>query len=154
MAKARDVVHLKFKGNYKTDLLRTDIVGNKHPVLVLETLPNDKLRICTISHKMDQTDLNKTHNPPRPYNVALYDWKQAGLDYASYVDVSTNGIIDASNVFKVIGSISIKDYVNVLNQFKISSQRNLLEYYKIYNTGAPEYLDYYINDNGNTEYLI
>ena len=154
MAKARDVVHLKFKGNYKTDLLRTDIVGNKHPVLVLETLPNDKLRICTISHKMDQTDLNKTHNPPRPYNVVLYDWKQAELDYASYADVSTNGIIDASNVFKVIGSISIKDYVNVLNQFKISSQRNLLEYYKIYNTGAPEYLDYYVDDNGNTEYLV
>ena len=154
MIKPRNVVHLKFQGNYKTKLLKHDIVSKGHPVLVLDVLPNNQIRICTISHQMYQTDQIVQHNPPRPYNVVLDDCKSANLHQPSYTDVSTTGIIDVSNVHKILGSISSQDYNKVIKQFRITKQRTVLESGKIYNTGDPEYLDYTIDKNGVKHFLI
>ena len=88
-----------------------------------------------------------------PHNVLLNDWKVARLHKPTYVDVSSTGIIDDSNVFRILGSITRRDWLRISTQLSKTSQRQVIETYKVYNTGEPEYLDYFVDKEGNINYV-
>lgn len=142
-----DIVHLKMNGNYKTNILSA-LVKQKHPLLVVEVFNRtSQVRIATMSSNINQVK-NIT-----PHNVLLNDWKAAGLHKPTYVDVSSTGIIDDSNVFRILGNLTRKDWLRISLQLSKTSQRQIVEAYKIYNTGYPEYLDYFIDLEGNINYV-
>lgn len=136
--KPGQVVNLKFNENYKTADLKT-IVNGKHPVLVVDVFSNDKIRIASMSSNMKQIQKH------RPHDIVLDDWKQAGLQKQTYVNVSATGIIDDSNVYKVIGMLTRKDLNKILSAMSQTKQKQILESQTIHNTGYPEYLDYKID---------
>lgn len=147
MVKRGDIVLLNHKGSYKTKLL-SSIVKSNHPILVISTLPNNKIRIVTMSSNMNS---NSVKNLSR--NVILTDLSKTGLSKPTYVDTSSTGIIDEDNVYKIIGSVSQSELNNILNKYVKTKQRQVIETYKIYNTGEPEYLDYYYDDSGNIIFM-
>ena len=133
-----DVVHLKFNGNYKTQTLK-NIINQKHPVLIVNTFENNKIQIASMSSNQNQMNKNRFHD------VILKEWKKSGLDKETYVDISTTGIIDESNVYKVLTRLTQKDINEVIKRLNKVSQRQILESQVVYNTGYPEYLDYKID---------
>lgn len=147
MVKRGDIVLLSHKGNYKTKLL-SSIVKSNHPILVLSTLLGNKIRIATMSSNINSNSVkNLSHN------VVLTDLSGTGLSKPTYVDTSSTGIIDESNIYKVIGSVSQTDLNEIINEYSKVKQRQVVETYKIYNTGEPEYLDYYYDDSGNAIFM-
>lgn len=62
-----DVVHLKFNGNYKTQLLK-NVVNQKHPVLIVNTFKNNKIQIASMSSNQNQMNKNRFHD------VVLKEW--------------------------------------------------------------------------------
>lgn len=140
--KPGQIVNLKFNGNYKTADLKT-IVNGKHPVLIIDVFSNNRIRIASMSSNMKQIQKH------RPHDIVLDDWKQAGLQKQTYVNVSATGVIDDSNVYKVIGMLTPKDLNKILSAVGRTKQKQVIEAYKIYNTGEPEYLDYYFDSKGN-----
>lgn len=141
-----DIVLLRFKGNYKTNDLKS-IVKGYHPVLLVEILEDNKVRIASMSSNQKQMDKY------RPHDVVLDDWSSSGLKKKTYVNVSATGIIDDSNIFKVIGRLTSKDLSKVLGTLKNTQQKQILECQTIHNTGYPEYLDYYYDDSGNAVFM-
>ena len=141
-----EVVKLKYNNKYKTLLLQ-NIVKSNHPVLILEVLLNNKIRICSLSSRMSR--VTKSY----PSNIALKDWKRAGLNKPTYADVSTTGIIDDSNIFKTYGKLSATDIKAVITAYNNTTQRQVIEAYKVYNSGEPEYLDYFVDKEGNINYV-
>ena len=142
MPKIGEVVHLRMNATYKTKVL-TNLVRQKHPVLIVDVFPlTSEIKIVTMSSNINQVKI-KT-----PSNVLLDDWKVAGLHKPTYVDVSSTGIIDDSTIFKTLTRITTKDLVKVSAQLAKTKQRQVIETYKIYNTGEPEYLDYYYDSKG------
>jgi len=139
--KPGQIVNLKFNGNYKTVDLKT-IVNGKHPVLIIDVFSNNRIRIASMSSNMKQIQKH------RPHDIVLDDWKEAGLQKQTYVNVSATGVIDDSNVYKVIGVLTRKDLNKILSAIGRTKQKQVIETYKIYNTGEPEYLDYY-DSKGN-----
>lgn len=143
MPKVGDVVHLKMNVSYKTRIL-TNIVRQKHPILIVDVFPStSQVKIATMSFNINQVKRST------PSNVLLDDWKIAGLHKPTYVDVSSTGIIDDSYIFKTIARITTRDLVKVSTQLSKTKQRQVIEAYKIHNTGEPEYLDYYFDSKGN-----
>lgn len=141
-----DIVLLRFKGNYKTNDLKS-IVNGYHPVLLVGILQDNKVRIASMSSNQKQMDKH------RPHDVVLDDWSSSGLKKKTYVNVSATGIIDDSNIFKVIGRLTSKDLSKVLGTLKNTQQKQILESQTIHNTGYPEYLDYYYDDSGNIIFM-
>ena len=147
MVKRGDIVLLSHKGNYKTKLL-SSIVKSNHPILVLSTLSGNRIRIATMSSNINSNSVkNLSHS------VIITSLSGTGLTKHTYVDTSSTGIIDESNIYKVIGSVSQPDLNNIINEYNKTKQRQVVESYKIYNTGEPEYLDYYYDDSGNTIFM-
>lgn len=142
MAKSGDVILLSKKGKYKTRLLQ-NIVKNNHPILVLYTFPNNNIRICAMSSNVS----SDVRNGKYPQDVILKDWQQAGLQKETYVGTDTSGTISDSSIYKIIGHLTQRDLDAVLDAYNNNNRRQLLETYKIYNTGNPEYLDYYLDEN-------
>lgn len=147
MVKRGDIVLLNHKGNYKTKLL-SSIVKSNHPILVLSTLSGNRIRIATMSSNINS---NAVKNLSR--NVILTSLNGTSLSKPTYVDTSSTGIIDESNIYKVIGSVSQPDLNKIINEYSKTKQRQVVESYKIYNTGEPEYLDYYYDDSGNAIFM-
>lgn len=147
MVKRGDIVLLNHKGNYKTKLL-SSIVKSNHPILVLSTLSGNRIRIATMSSNINSTAVKNLSR-----NVVLTSLSGTGLSKPTYVDTSSTGIIDESNIYKVIGSVSQPDLNKIINEYSKTKQRQVIEGYKIYNTGEPEYLDYYYNDSGNAIFM-
>lgn len=148
MIKRGDIVLLKHNGNYRTQLL-TNIVKSNHPILVLLTLSGNRIRIATMSSNINSNSVkNLSHN------VVLTDLKGTGLSKPTYVDTSSTGIIDESNIYKVIGSVSQADLNTILNEYSKTKQRRVIETYKIYNTGKPEYIDYFVDNSGKINYIL
>lgn len=139
-----DIVQLKHSGNYKTSLLST-LVKTNHLFVVLKVVSNSKILISPISSNINS---NAVKNISR--NVVLKNLAVTGLRKQSYVDVSTTGIIDSSNVYRVTGNVSSGDMNTLLNEYNKTNQRRVVE---VYNSGEPEYLDYFIDEYGNVEYL-
>lgn len=148
MAKGGDVVLLNRNGKYKTKLLQ-NIVKQNHPILVLYAFSNNMIRICAMSSNIS-TDVR---NGKYSQDVILKDWQQAGLQKETYVGTDTSGTISKSLIYKTIGSLSARDRRDVLLAYNTNNQRQLLETYKIYNTGEPEYLDYYLDENRRMIFL-
>lgn len=148
MIKRGDIVKLKYNGNYKTKLLK-NIVNSDHPILILSELPNNKIRIATMSSNINSDAVKNLSR-----NVILTNLKGTGLSKSTYVDTSSTGIIDESNIYKVIGKVSQSDLNNILNEYSKTKQRQVIEAYKVYNTGYPEYLDYYYDDLGNIIFML
>lgn len=147
MVRRGDIVLLNHKGSYKTKLL-SSIVKSNHPILVLSTLSGNRIRIATMSSNINSNSVkNLSHN------VILTSLNGTGLSKPTYVDTSSTGIIDESNIYKVIGSVSQPDLNKIINEYNKTKQRQVVESYKIYNTGEPEYLDYYYDDSGNTIFM-
>ena len=148
MAKRGDIVLLNHKGSYKTKLL-SSIVKSNHPILVLSTLSSNRIRIATMSSNINSNSVkNLSHN------VILTNLRGTGLSKPTYVDTSSTGIIDESNIYKVIGSVSQADLNTILNEYSKTKQRQVVESYKIYNTGEPEYIDYFVDNSGKINYVI
>ena len=136
MFNAGDIVLLKTNGSYKTNTLK-NLVKQKHPILIIQTFPaQSKIEIATMSSNINQVKVNL------PSNVLLDNWQFSGMHKPTYVDVSSTGVIDDNNVFKV------------LKQVQNTKQRQVIETYKIYNTGKPEYIDYFIDASGKINYII
>lgn len=148
MTKRGDIVKLKYNGNYKTQLLK-NIVNSNHPILILSTLPNNKIRIATMSSNINSDAVKNLSR-----NVILTDLNGTGLSKSTYVDTSSTGIIDESNIYKIIGKVNQSDLNNILNEYSKTNQRQVVESNKIYNTGYPEYLDYTIDTYGNKKFTI
>ena len=144
--KSGQIVNLRFDGNYKTTDLKT-IVNGRHPVLIVDIFSNNKIRIASMFSNMKQIQKN------RPHDIVLDDWKQAGLQKQIYVNISAIGILDDSNVYKVIGMLMHKDLNKILSVMSCTKQKQVIETYKVYNTGAPKYFDYFIDKYGNIKYL-
>lgn len=142
-----DIVQLKHGGNYKTSLLST-LVKTNHLFVVLKVISNSKILISPIS---SNTNSNAVKNISR--NVVLKSLTGTGLKKQSYVDASTTGIIDTSNVYRVIGSVSSTDLNTILNEYSKTNQRRVVEVYKVYNSGEPEYLDYFVDKEGKINYV-
>lgn len=148
MSNSGDIVLLKFNGNYKTRLLR-NIVKQKHPVLVLQVYNSgNDILIASMSSQINNSAVQKY-----PHNVVLSDLTNTGLNKQTYVDTSSTGIIDSSNIYKTIGQVSTTDKYRIDKAFYNVNRRQLLETYKIYNTGNPEYLDYYLDENRRMIFL-
>lgn len=136
-----DIIKLKFRGNYKTPLLQK-IINGKHPMLIVDIPQKNRVTIASMSS--DQKQIAKQ----RKHDVVLQDWDQEGLSRQTYVDVSSTGTIDDSNVFTVIGHLTQKDLRKVLSTLKQTTQRQIIESNTIYNTGYPEFLNYKLDDYG------
>lgn len=63
--------------------------------------------------------------------------------------MSTTGIVNETDVYKKLTTVTKKDMNNVTAQLSKTKQRQVIESYKVYNTGEPEYLDYYFDSKGN-----
>ena len=145
MFNAGDIVLLKTNGSYKTNTLK-NLVKQKHPILIIQTFPaQSKIEIATMSSNINQVKVNL------PSNVLLDNWQFSGMHKPTYVDVSSTGVIDDNNVFIIIGHLSLTE---VLKQVQNTKQRQVIETYKIYNTGKPEYIDYFIDASGKINYII
>lgn len=142
MSSIGDIVHLKIHSNYKTPLLNK-IVNTKHPVLVVDKPSPTMIRIAALSSNMKQVTNS------RPYNVPIIDWKKVEIPKQTYVDVGTTGVVNEVDVYKKLTTVTKKDMNNVTAQLSKTKQRQVIEAYKIYNTGDPEYLDYYFDSKGN-----
>ena len=149
IASSGDIVFLDSRATYRTTLL-SNIVQSHHPILVLLSLPNNKIRICSISSNITADVVNGKY----PQDVILQDWEKAGLKKKSYVATDTSGIIDTAAIYKTLGRISNGDLLKVQQAFWRSRERQLLESTKVYNTGYPEYIDYTVDNLGRKHVII
>ena len=128
-------------------LILTKLVNENHTFLVMKITGN-KLQICTMFSK------TKWVHPQYPHNVLIKNYAGTGLVQPTYVDLSSSEIISDSYVQRVSGNLNTLEFSSRLKQFKNTQQRQVVEFFGIFNTGDPEYLDYTIDENGNKHVLI
>lgn len=148
MINKQDVVLLKRKGSYRTSEMQKQ-VNLGHPFIVLSTKGN-MINVSVISSQVTQDVLNGKY----PQDYVIKDITSCGLSKSSYVSCDCRGIISQSNVVTKLGTMDVNDFNEVMKRVKKFPRRKVLECYKIYNTGEPEYLDYFYNENGTIEYLV
>ena len=143
MIHKQDIVLLKRKGSYRTSEMQKQ-VNLGHPFVVLST-KNNMINVSVISSQVTQDVIDGKY----PQDYIIKDISSCGLTKPSYVSCDCRGIISQSNVATKLGTMKPNDFSEVMKRIKKFPRRKILESGMIYNTGEPEYLDYYYNDKGN-----
>ena len=148
MISVRDIVTLKFNGSYRTpEMIKQVKMG--HPFVIINEDKNT-INVVEISSQVTQ----EVKDGKYPQDYVIEDISVCGLSKPSYVCCDCRGIILKKNIYKKFGTMSEKDFKEVVRRVKRFPRRKILESYKIYNTGEPEYLDYFYDENGTIEYLL
>jgi len=101
-----------------------ELVGNNgisHMFMVIDILGN-KLRICPLSSRV----LDHVQDY-YPQNVQIKNYTHANLRKPSYVNTAWYGIIDNSDVYKVVGKVPRSDAAKIHKEFDISEDKLKLE---------------------------
>lgn len=147
MINERDVVLLKHNHRYRTAEMHKQ-VSSGHPFVVLSVQSNT-MNVAIISSQVTQAVIDGKY----PQDYVITDINVCGLKKPSYVSCDCRGVVPASSLLKILGTMSSDDFQEVLARVVKFPRRKILESGKVYNTGEPEYLDYFVDKEGNINYV-
>lgn len=138
---------LKRNYSYRTTEMNKQ-VSSGHPFVVL-SVKNNTMNVAIISSQVTQDVIDGKY----PQDYVITDISVCGLKKPSYVSCDCRGVVSTSSVSKVLGTMSLIDFQEVMKRVRKFSGRKILESGKIYNTGYPEYLDYFVDEERTIEYV-
>lgn len=147
MINKQDVVLLKRNYKFRTSEMNKQ-VSSGHPFVIL-SVKNNTMNVAIISSQVTQDVIDGKY----PQDYVITDTAVCGLKKPSYVSCDCRGVVSASSISKVLGTMSLIDFQEVMKRIRKFPRRKILESGKIYNTGEPEYLDYFVDNGGNINYV-
>ena len=147
MINKQNVVLLKRNYKFRTSEMNKQ-VSSGHPFVVL-SVKNNTINVAIISSQVTQDVIDGKY----PQDYVITDIAVCGLKKPSYVSCDCRGVVSASSISKVLGTMSLVDFQEVMKRVRKFLRRKILESGKIYNTGEPEYLDYFVDKEGNINYV-
>lgn len=95
-----DVVMLKYNTFKQGE--GKDIIVKKHPFVITD-INDNVISVASTSSKTNKV------SDKYPYNVPVIDYEKANFKYPTHIKTDHTGIIDVTNIYKYIGTLSIND---------------------------------------------